>query len=112
QNALEVPPIWAMWLRIGVVIAVVVGALLLFEAYLGVPQSAVILLGLVVLFWLILRFTAFGHHVYAVGGNAEATRRAGINVRRIRITVFVLASMLAAVGGILSASRLDTATSE
>ncbi len=111
QNALKVRPIWAMGLRNGVVIAVVVGALLLFEAYLGVPQSAVILLGLVVLFWLILRFTAFGHHVYAVGGNAEATRRAGINVRRIRITVS-LASMLAAVGGILSASRLDTATSE
>jgi D-xylose transport system permease protein len=112
RQGLVVPPAWMSWLRIGAIFVVVIAAVALFEAYLGVPQSAVILLGLILLFWLILRFTAFGRHVYAVGGNAEAARRAGINVTRIRILVFVLASMLASVGGILQASRLDTATSE
>ena len=109
---LTVPPFWATWLRIGAAAVIVIGAIALFESYLGVPQSTVILLGLILLFWLILRFTPFGRHIYAVGGNAEAARRAGINVTRIRIAVFVLAAMLAAVGGILQASRLDTASSE
>jgi D-xylose transport system permease protein len=53
----------------------------------------------------ILGRTAWGRHVYAVGGNAEAARRAGINVPRIKLTCFVICSTLAAVGGILLASR-------
>jgi D-xylose transport system permease protein len=50
--------------------------------------------------------TAFGRHLYAVGGNAEAARRAGIGVDKIRVIAFVLCSSMAAVGGILAASRL------
>ena len=53
----------------------------------------------------LLRRTRFGRHVYAVGGNIEAARRAGINVERVRLMVFVLASTLAAMGGVLAASR-------
>jgi D-xylose transport system permease protein len=112
RRGLSVPPTWLTWTRIGGVAIIVAGTVALFEAYLGVPQSAIILLGLIILFWIILRFTAYGHHVYAVGGNAEAARRAGINVTAIRVSVFVLASVLAAVGGLLWASRLDTASSE
>jgi len=112
RKGLVVPPAWVTGLRIGAIVVVVIGAVAIFEAYLGVPQSAVILLGLILLFWLILRFTSFGRHVYAVGGNVEAARRAGISVTRVRILVFVLASMLASIGGVLQASRLDSATSE
>jgi len=50
--------------------------------------------------------TAFGRHLYAVGGSAEAARRAGIGVDKIRVIAFVLCSSMAAVGGILAASRL------
>jgi len=50
--------------------------------------------------------TTFGRHVYAVGGNAEAARRAGINVDRIKIQVFAICSLMAALGGIILASRL------
>ena len=71
----------------------------------GVPMAVVIFLGLVVVFQVVTRRTLFGRHLYAVGGNEEAARRAGINVSRIRITVFVLCSSLAAFGGILAASR-------
>jgi len=56
---------------------------------------------------LILQHTVFGRHMYAVGGNAEAARRAGINVTRIRTIAFVAGSTLAAFGGILAASRLS-----
>ncbi len=72
----------------------------------GVPSAVIFFVGFIVLFDLILRHTRFGRYVFAVGGNAEAARRAGINVDRIRITVFVLCSTLAACGGILAASRL------
>lgn len=109
---LALAPRWTVLIRIGVAAVVVLGTVFVFEAEFGVPQSAVVLIGLVLLFWLILRFTAFGRHVYAVGGNAEAARRAGINVTGIRITIFVLASTLGAVGGILQASRLDIASAE
>jgi D-xylose transport system permease protein len=60
---------------------------------------------LILLFWLILTKTGFGRHIYAVGGNAEAARRAGINVASIRIAVFMLCSILAAVAGVIQASR-------
>jgi D-xylose transport system permease protein len=85
--------------------AIVLILVFLFQSYQGVPQSVMIALGLVVAFWLILRKTTFGRHLYAVGGNAEAARRAGINVVRMKITVFMLASMLAAFAGIMMTSR-------
>jgi D-xylose transport system permease protein len=50
--------------------------------------------------------TRFGRHVYAVGGNAEAARRAGIRVSRVRIAVFAISGSMAAIGGVLAASRL------
>ncbi len=72
----------------------------------GVPLALVILIAFVVVFDYIVRRTRFGRHILAVGGNAEAARRAGIRVDRVRIMVFVLGSSLAACGGILFASRL------
>ena len=72
----------------------------------GVPLTLVIFATLVVLLDLVLRHTVGGRWIYAVGGNAEAARRAGINVTAIRLTAFVAASSLAAAGGILAASRL------
>lgn len=74
----------------------------------GVPY---ILLVLVVLFgfWtFVLKRTTFGRHVFAVGGNAEAARRAGIDVDRIRIACFAICSMMAALGGVVLASRLSS----
>ncbi|MEX2552930.1 MAG: sugar ABC transporter permease [Actinomycetota bacterium] len=81
-------------------------ALATFNADRGLPLAVVIFVGTVVLFDLLTKKTRFGRQIYAVGGNAEAARRAGINVQRVRLLVFVLASLMAAVGGILGASRL------
>ncbi|MGZ4608845.1 MAG: sugar ABC transporter permease [Actinomycetes bacterium] len=71
----------------------------------GVPEVVLLLLVLLLGLTFLLNRTAFGRHVYAVGGNAEAARRAGINVPRTKQICFVIGSTLAAVGGILIASR-------
>jgi D-xylose transport system permease protein len=71
----------------------------------GVPEVVALLIVLLVCLNFLLGRTAFGRHVYAVGGNTEAARRAGINVKRIKLVCFVLSSTLAAFGGVLIASR-------
>src|SRR5918911_677095 len=73
----------------------------------GVPLVGLIVLFVVVFFAYLAGRTTFGRHVYAVGGNAEAARRAGINVKLIRILCFVISGSLAGLRGIILASRLN-----
>ena len=75
------------------------------DDYLGVPWLLVLLLGLTWLLTLLTRRTPFGRHLYAIGGNAEAARRAGIPVGATRLVVFALTSTLAGVAGVVAASR-------
>jgi D-xylose transport system permease protein len=70
----------------------------------GIPWVLPVVVALLLFWTFVLARTRFGRHLYAVGGNAEAARRAGINVRRIKITAFVLCSSMAAISGLLSAS--------
>jgi D-xylose transport system permease protein len=72
----------------------------------GVPYAILILIVFLIFWSFIAARTRFGRHVYAVGGNAEAARRAGINVDRVRIAVFMIGGLMAGVGGIMLASRL------
>ena len=72
----------------------------------GVPSVTLILLLFLVLWSFVASRLRFGRHVYAVGGSPEAARRAGINVDRVRIIVFMIAGFMAGVGGIILASRL------
>lgn len=74
----------------------------------GVPIVVVIVAALLVVLTFLLTRTPWGRHVYAVGGNAEAARRAGINVARVKISCFMMCSTLAAVGGVLLASRTNS----
>ncbi len=76
--------------------------------FLGVPVSALIMIVLFALFVFISRKTAFGRSVFAVGGNATAAQLCGINVRRVRILIFTLSGLLAAVTGIFLAARLGS----
>jgi D-xylose transport system permease protein len=112
RAGLPLSPLWELVARAGAVVVVSVLALIIFESYRGIPYSALILVGALLIFWLIMRFTGFGRHVYAVGGNAEAARRAGIGVVGIRVAIFTLASSLAAIGGILAASRAISASAQ
>ncbi len=72
----------------------------------GIPYAAVLVGGLFLFWTYVLNRTKFGRHVYAVGGNAEAARRAGIDVDRVKIACFAFCSFMAVLGGIVLASRL------
>ena len=72
----------------------------------GIPYVGILVGALLVLWSYVLNRTRFGRHVYAVGGNAEAARRAGINVDRVKIACFMIVSLMAVLGGIILASRL------
>ncbi|MFC6023348.1 sugar ABC transporter permease [Plantactinospora solaniradicis] len=92
-------------LRVAGLAVLVAATVAVLNAWQGVPVALLIFVGLVVLVDLMLRRTRYGRGIFAVGGNVEAARRAGINVSLIRISVFALTSALTAFGGILTASR-------
>jgi D-xylose transport system permease protein len=86
--------------------------LLLLTYYLGIdrgwPKVWVLFAALVVLVDLVLRRTRWGRHVFAVGGNEDAARRSGVKVNRVYLSVFVLTSSLAALGGLMAAGVLGS----
>lgn len=74
----------------------------------GFPLAFLIVIVFLVFWTWVAERTTFGRHVYAVGGNAEAARRAGINIRRIRIQVFMISGLMAGFGGVIFAARLNS----
>jgi len=74
----------------------------------GVPIVVPLLVGLLAVYTFVLNRTRFGRYVYAIGGNAEAARRAGINLARVRIAAFALSGLTAGVAGVVYASRLGS----
>ncbi|MFZ0342111.1 MAG: hypothetical protein WAL31_07240 [Gaiellaceae bacterium] len=78
------------------------------ETPLGLPLAGVLMVFFFVVLTFLAKWTMFGRHVYAVGGNAEAARRAGISVPRIRVLVFALSGAMAAIGGIIFAAQVNS----
>ncbi len=74
----------------------------------GMPYVVPLVLILVLVLTFVLNRTRYGRHLMAVGGNPEAARRAGINVKRIRLSAFVLCGLLAGIGGAFLASRVNS----
>jgi D-xylose transport system permease protein len=116
--ALVTPPLQVILLRIAVIAVLLLGATFFLSqnrskgaiVLEGVPWIAPIV-GVLLVFWTFVQNrTAFGRHVYAVGGNAEAARRAGIRVGNITIACFVISSAMAVTSGIIAASRLSSVT--
>lgn len=105
-SGLTVASLGSVALRVTVVSAGILIACAVFNANRGLPLAVVIFLSIIVIFNTITKRTRFGRHIYAVGGNAEAARRASINVDNIRIAVFTLCSTLAAAAGIMGGARL------
>jgi D-xylose transport system permease protein len=95
-------------LRVGLIVVVVFGVVAISNHSRGVPLAGVLMVALLALWTFVARRTTFGRHVYAVGGSAEAAHRAGINVKFIRIAVFAISSGMAAIGGVIFASRLNS----
>jgi D-xylose transport system permease protein len=96
--------------------SILTATLLFIVFYLEQGRGVPWMFGVFVLFVVILNYaltrTQWGRSMFAVGGNAEAARRAGINVRQIRLSAFVLCSTFAALGGVFSASRLASASQQ
>jgi D-xylose transport system permease protein len=105
-NGLPVPAPWRAVAPIVAVAVLLAAGVTILSADRGVPLLLVIFGTLVVTLDLALRHTVIGQRIFAVGGNAEAARRAGINVDAIRVLAFAGCGTLAALGGILAASRL------
>jgi D-xylose transport system permease protein len=103
---LPVPPMRALITRIVILAIALLATAAVLAADRGLPLAAMLFIGLVVVFDVLIRRTRFGRHVLAVGGSDEAARRAGIQVDNVRMVVFVICSTMAAAGGILAASRL------
>jgi D-xylose transport system permease protein len=93
-------------IRVVLVAIVALVAITILNSDRGLPLAVLILLGFVVGMEYVVKRTRFGRHIYAVGGNAEAARRAGIRLNGVRIAVFAICSTMAAIGGIMAASRL------
>ena len=92
--------------RVVVMAAATIAVVSVFDHDRGLPLAVLILIAFVATMEYLATRTRFGRHVFAVGGNAEAARRAGIRINGVRIAVFAIAGSMAAIGGILAASRL------
>ena len=77
--------------------------------FLGVPMPVWVTIGVIVIFGFFIRKSRMGRYIYAIGGNEKATLLSGINVRKVKVTVYTLAGVLSAVAGLLVTARLDSA---
>nr|WSX54455.1 sugar ABC transporter permease [Streptomyces sp. NBC_00974] len=102
-------PVGEIVLRTVLLAAFTFGPAVMFNQYKGLPLAVVLFLLALVATDFLLRRTSFGRQVFALGGSVEASRRAGINVNRVRITVFAIAGTFAAIGGLFWASKIAAA---
>jgi len=114
-SGLAAPPASVTWLKVGAMAVAGVVVVLIGNtnrgvaiAVRGVPWVVLVVLVVLVAWSFLLGRTRFGRYIYAIGGNAEAARRAGINLNRIRVTAFVLAGVTAGIMGIVYASFLGS----
>jgi D-xylose transport system permease protein len=94
--------------KVVIVVVVSVVTVIICNKDRGVPFVLLLMVAALLVWTFVAKRTTFGRHVYAVGGNAEAARRAGINVARVRILVFVISGAMAGLGGVVLAARLNS----
>jgi D-xylose transport system permease protein len=99
-------PVWMDVAKLVVIGAVIIGSLRMLNDAGGVPVPVMILLGLLGIFSYIATQTVFGRHIYAVGGNMEATRLSGVNVARVKLAVFAMMGVMCAFAGVINTARL------
>lgn len=112
RRELATTPVFVLGIQVALLAVVAFYAVYVSNQDRGFPLIGVIMLLLLTGFTFLATSTRFGRYVYAIGGNKEAARRAGIHVERIRVQVFMISSLMAGCGGIILASRLrsvDTA---
>ncbi|MDB5059690.1 MAG: inner-rane translocator [Chloroflexi bacterium] len=110
RAGVSVPPTSTFAVSIVGPIVVLAGFVALMNHYIGVPIAFVILSAFVVAFWYLTKRLRYGRHIYAVGGNPEASRRAGINTTAIKWTVFGISGCMAGVAGVMLLGYQPTAS--
>ena len=108
RAGLRIGSVTVLAIRVGFVALITFLAVTIANRDRGVPLAGLLIVAMLALWTFVARRTTFGRHVYAVGGNAEAARRAGINVPFIRICVFMISGLMAGVGGVILAARLSS----
>ncbi|MFC5742355.1 sugar ABC transporter permease [Dyella tabacisoli] len=106
QLAIQLLPAWADALKVVAIAGVIAGFLVTLNGYGGVPLPVIILIGLLAVFTYLGSQTVIGRHIYAVGGNLEATRLSGVNVTRVKLVVFGLMGLMCAFAGLINTARL------
>lgn len=110
-----VKPLWADALLVLVTTALIVGFVMLMNAYMqprsnlprGIPVPVLITLTMALLMSYVMRRTRFGRYVYSLGGNPEATALAGVDTKRVKLWIFIIIGMMSAVAGAIASARLN-----
>lgn len=102
---LATAPRWTDGAKVGAIAAATAGFVLVLNQAHGVPLPVLILLVLLGVFFWITSQTVLGRHIYAVGGNVEASRLSGVNVKRVKLMVFMLMGLMCACAGIITTAR-------
>ena len=106
----DVLPIHLALLKMIVSISLLVVFILVLNAYRGIPIPLLVLTVFLAIFIFITNNTTFGRHIYAIGGNADAAKLSGIDIKKITLIVFMLNGLMASIGGIFLTSRLNAAS--
>lgn len=109
-NGFTVLPLSLEILKVVIICAAIVGVGFVLSSYRGVSYAILILLVVVAIYTVITKRTPFGRHVYAIGGNAEAARLSGVNLKRTMMTIFLSMGTLCGVASIVFTARLNAAT--
>lgn len=103
-------PLSEILLRTGVLAVITMASAAVLNQFLGLPLALLIFLVVLVGLDFVLRRTRYGRMIFALGGSVEASRRTGLNVDLVRISVFMMSGTMAAVGGLFLASRVTSAS--
>ncbi len=106
----DVEPMYKEVVKIAVATVLIMGVILLLNSYKGIPVPVLLMVVLMIIVTFIAEKTTFGRSIYAMGGNMEAAKYSGINVKRNLVIVFMLNGLLAAIAGIVLSARLNAGT--
>ncbi|PKM93119.1 MAG: sugar ABC transporter permease [Firmicutes bacterium HGW-Firmicutes-1] len=110
KHDLEVISMPFQILRMALVAAVISIPCMVMISYRGIPYAVLLLIGIVLIFTFTTKKTKFGRYVYAIGGNKQAARLSGVNIKRVNFFIFVLMGLLTALASIVFTGRLNAAT--
>ena len=110
SNGFSVLPMSLELIKVIIIGVAIIAVCLIFASYKGIPVALLVLTCTVAIFTVVTTRTPFGRHVFSIGGNLEAAKLSGVNVRKTLMTIFMLQGTLCAVAAIVFAARLNAAT--